>query len=136
MQLFERTKRKPTINLTPLIDILFLLIIFFVVSSRIIGNEGIGLLLPDSNQGRQQPLSLPVLTMTADQQFLLNDTLVPKDNLEAALKGLQNVPNTLILKIDERVPHGTVIALMDLVHAAGFQKIVFGTELQSSPPSP
>ena len=46
MQLFETKRRTPSISLAALIDILFLLIIFFVVSSRIIGESGVKLVLP------------------------------------------------------------------------------------------
>ena len=128
MQLFKKINRKPIINLTPLIDILFILIIFFVVSSKIIGNEGIDIVLPKSNQGQGQPLSLPILILTADQQLLLNDTPILKDELDSKLKQVEGASNTLILKIDERVPHGTVIGLMDLIKSIGIQKIVFSTE--------
>lgn len=128
MRLFETSKRKPTVNLTPLIDILFILIIFFVVSSKIIGDQGIGLTLPESSHGQDQPLNLPVLIVTADQQLLLNDQLVLKENLEISLTQLEGAPTTLIFKIDKSIPHGTVIGLMDLAKSVGFQKVVFGTE--------
>jgi len=128
MQLFERTKRKPIINLTPLIDILFILIIFFVVSSKIIGNQGVGVVLPESNQGQEQPVNLPVLTMTSEQQLFLNESPIAQETLRSALLRLKTPRNTLILNIDERIPHGTVIELMELVKATGFQKIAFGTK--------
>ncbi len=132
MRLFERTKRKPILNLTPLIDILFILIIFFVVSSKIIDNQGVGVVLPESDQGQEQPVNLPVLTMTSDQQLRLNDAPVSQAELAPALLRLKDPRKTLILKIDERIPHGTVIELMDLVKSSGFQKIAFGTESPSS----
>lgn len=128
MRLFETTRRKPTINLTPLIDVLFLLIIFFVVSSKIMGSQGIELTLPQSSQGQEQPLSLPVLLVTADHQLWLNEVPVPKEKLPNALAQLEGKPSTLALKIDEKIPHGTVIELMELAKSAGFQKVVFGTE--------
>ncbi|MBF0286250.1 MAG: biopolymer transporter ExbD [SAR324 cluster bacterium] len=130
MRLFEKSPRKPSINLTPLIDILFILIIFFVVSSKIAGNQGIGITLPKSNQSQEQIQPLPILHMTADQQLIFNNTRLLKANLYRVLTEEipSNQSNTLILKIDERVPHGVVIELMDLVKSAGYQKIVFGTE--------
>ncbi len=135
MRLFKKSPRKPSINLTPLIDILFILIIFFVISSKIVGNQGVGIILPKSNQSQEQIQQLPILQMTADQQLILNDTPLPEENLSAALQeeASVNSSSTLILKIDERVPHGVVIELMDLVKSAGFQKIVFGTEPRSNP---
>lgn len=136
MQLFQKTNRKPVINLAPLIDILFILIIFFVVSSKIIGDEGIDIALPQSNQGQVQSLALPILILTADQQLILNDTPILKEELNSMLIQLGGIPETLMLKIDERVSHGTVIGLMDLIKSIGVQKIVFGTEFQPSQPVP
>ncbi|MGK5093801.1 biopolymer transporter ExbD [Deltaproteobacteria bacterium TL4] len=129
MQLFEKQKHKPGINLTPLIDILFILIIFFVVSSRIIGESGVGLVLPESQQGKSTALTFPVLSMDEKLQFWLNDVLVTSQELPTALqKALQGTPSkTLILNIDKRVPHGKVLALMDQTKTTGFRKIVFGT---------
>ncbi|MBF0276884.1 MAG: biopolymer transporter ExbD [SAR324 cluster bacterium] len=131
MQLFEKTKRKPGINLTPLIDILFILIIFFVVSSKIIGNEGIGIVLPESNLGKEQPLTLPILAVTAEQELLLNEISISKKELASALLNLNSPHSAMILNIDKNIPHGTVIELMDIIKSNGFKKIVFGTRLPS-----
>lgn len=129
MQLFEKTKRKPGINLTPLIDILFILIIFFVVSAKIIGESGVGLVLPESSQGKSTPITLSILSVDENQQIWLNDVLIEKDTLARELRNLQRMTPTgsLIFNVDKRVPHGTVISLMDDAKSAGFRKIVFGT---------
>ena len=128
MRLFEAPQRKPTINLTPLIDILFILIIFFVVSSKLIESQGLSLTLPQSSQGQEQPLSLPVLTVTANSQLWLNEVRVPKEQLPNSLAQQVDGQGTLVFRIDKKVPHGTVVELMGLAKAVGFQRVVFGTE--------
>ncbi|MBF0238578.1 MAG: biopolymer transporter ExbD [SAR324 cluster bacterium] len=133
MQLFEKQKTRPSINLTPLIDILFLLIIFFVVSSKIIGDSGIGIVLPQSSQGESAPVTLPMLLIDANQTIWLNGTSVKMEELIPKLGDLRKavITETLILNVDKRVPHGIVIQLMDDAKKSGFRKIVFGTESRS-----
>ncbi len=138
MQLFQKQRRKPAIILTPLIDILFILIIFFVVSSRIIGDSGIGVVLPKSGQGKDSVSFLPTLMVTSDEQLILNDEPVTWENLAEALqKILEDTPNSpLILNIDERVAHGRVVGLMDQAKEVGFQQIVFGTQYKRANQEP
>ena len=130
MQLFEKKTRKPGINVTSLIDILFILIIFFVVSSKIIGESGVGLVLPNSKQGTPTSLTLPVLSVDAEQQLRLNDILLSSEELPQALQKVIKTTSsqTLILNIDKRVAHGQVIHVMDQAKSAGFHKIIFGTQ--------
>ena len=113
MQLFETKRRTPSISLAALIDILFLLIIFFVVSSRIIGESGVKLVLP-YDKSKRNPLT--------------------EKQLPDALRELKktHARGGLLMNIDRKVPHGRVVRLMNLVRESGFQHIVFGT--QSSRP--
>jgi len=130
MQLFKKNKHKPSINLTPLIDILFILIIFFVVSSKIIGETGIRLILPNSQQGKTTTSTIPILSITSNQELFLDEKKISKPELAAALQQLlkDHSKASLILNIDQKVPHGFVILIMDTAKTAGIQKIVFGTK--------
>ena len=135
MELFEFKQRTPTINLTALIDILFLLIIFFVVSSKIIGESGVKLELPYNKVNSDIISGIPVLEMDVKHKIYLEGNLVRENDLPGILKKLQDKGprNALQLNIDSKVPHGLVIRLMNQVRNAGFHRIVFGT--QSADPS-
>ena len=130
MQLFQNNKHKPSINLTPLIDILFILIIFFVVSSKIIGETGIGIILPKSQQGKTSTSTIPIFSITANKELFLDDQKIDPADLSSKLKELLKGQSetSLILNIDQNVPHGFVISLMDQAKSAGIRKIVFGTK--------
>jgi len=130
MELFEKPKRKPGINLTPLIDILFILIIFFVVSSKISSESGVDMQLPESKQGKPTVISEPVLSMDKQGIIRVEDSVVALDELRTFLSALQKkrTTKTLILNIDQRVEHGVVIRIMDDAKNSGFQKIMFGTQ--------
>ena len=130
MKLFETKQRTPTINLAALIDILFLLIIFFVVSSKIIGETGIKLELPYHDGKSDKTPALPVLEMDAEEKIHLEGKLVGEQDLPEILRSLQKKERkkALLLNIDRKVPHGRVISLMNHVRNAGFHRLVFGTQ--------
>ena len=130
MQLFETKRRNPSINLAALIDILFLLIIFFVVSSRIIGESGVKLVLPYDKVRSSVAVEMPVLVMSANEQLTLQGKPVQEKELAKALLVLkdQNIKGSLLMNIDRKVSHGRVVRLMSLVRESGFQRIIFGTQ--------
>ena len=130
MQLLETKRRTPAINLAALIDILFLLIIFFVVSSRIIGESGVKLVLPYDKSKSSVTVEMPLLEMSAEGKLLLQGKPVSEKKLAEALRRLknENVKTSLLMNIDRKVPHGRVVRLMSVVRESGFQHIVFGTQ--------
>ena len=130
MQLFETKRRIPSINLAALIDILFLLIIFFVVSSRIIGESGVKLVLPYDKEKSSVAVEMPVLVMSANEQLTLQGKPVQEKELAKTLRVLkdQNIKGSLLMNIDRKVSHGRVVRLMSLVRESGFQRIIFGTQ--------
>ena len=130
MQLFETKRRTPSISLAALIDILFLLIIFFVVSSRIIGESGVKLVLPYDKSKRSVALEMPMLEMSTDSKLMLQGNPLTEKQLPDALRDLKktHARGGLLMNIDRKVPHGRVVRLMNLVRESGFQHIVFGTQ--------
>jgi|TARA_B100001964_G_scaffold206367_1_gene237384 biopolymer transport protein ExbD len=130
LQLFETKRRTPAINLAALIDILFLLIIFFVVSSRIIGESGVKLVLPYDKSKSSVTVEMPLFEMSANGKLMLQGKPVSEKKLPEALRRLknENVKGSLLMNIDRKVPHGRVVRLMSVVRESGFQHIVFGTQ--------
>lgn len=130
MRLFDSPPPKLHINLTPLIDILFVIIIFFFVSSRLVNQAGIGMALPTSQQGNSTKSETPILQVLANHTYLLNNKPVLETDLPEALKLLIQTTgsSSLVLNIDRTVAHGDVIRVMDDAKSSGFQKVIFGTE--------
>ena len=111
-----------------------LLIIFFVVSSRIIGESGVKLVLPYDKSKSSVAVEMPMLEMSADSKLMLQGNPLTEKQLPDALQKLKktHARGGLLMNIDRKVPHGRVVRLMNLVRESGFQHIVFGT--QSSRP--
>ena len=133
---FSRTRRvDPIVDVTPLIDIIFQLVLFFMVSTTFISAPGIEVDLPRSSADTvlrdQDDLSIWV---AEDGAVYVDDRPVDFDGLKAALDvAAGDNPNTLImLKADRGVAHGRVVAIMDAARNRGLTQLAIATEIQGS----
>ncbi len=133
MQLLEKKRKKAVINITSLIDVLFLLLIFFMVSSTFLEQPGMKLELPETKSNAPEKIENFILEITPGGAMTLNGQSVIIDNLEEKFKAmLPNVQEkSLVLKADKNVPHGSVVRVMDLAKLSGLEKIVIATKVQS-----
>jgi len=131
MKFFSNKERALSIEITPLIDIVFLLVIFFVVTSKIETNQYLSLDLPTSQ-------SFSSNLTNADKNIILLDsgTLVINNQefdisqIEEVMVGIQasfETSETIILSIENKAYHEWVILLMDKLQGAGFQNLQIKT---------
>ncbi len=129
-----RVKRyiKPVINIASLVDVLFLLLIFFMVTSAFVEQPNIKLELPATRHSEVSKVERTVLTISRDGQLFLKDKPVDKQNLEKELRRLMldTGDDVLVLKADKLVPYGDVIDIMDYAKGAGFKKVVAPTIME------
>jgi len=132
MQLHEKKRHKVLINITSLIDVLFLLLIFFMISSTFVEQPGMKLELPESKSALTEKIKDLVLQINADGTMTLNDENISLENLEDMFK--QILPTleekSLVLKADKTVPHGTVVKVMDLAKLSGLEKLIIATQVE------
>jgi len=113
------------INVTSLIDVMFLLLIFFMVSSTFKNQPAINLVLPRSLSAEQTPSSPSVLYLTAEGDIYLDNLAVTRSELSTALQQVQaaTAEDRIVLRADEKADHGDVVSLIDLVKENGFTRI-------------
>ncbi len=131
---FRRQKREDdTINLTPLIDVVFLLLIFFVVSTTFTKNSHLGIDIPEA-VGELQPEVKDGLdiVISADGAYSVNGQALVNnkpETLRSALQKLSNGDTDLPLSItaDAKTPHQSVVTAMDAAGQLGFEKLSLTT---------
>lgn len=130
MKIVETGKRKTQINLTALIDILFLLIIFLTVTTRFINQQGVSVNLPSAKGGAGVTVTEKLLVeMDEKERLYLNGIRFEWKQLDKEIQNSKYDRNKkVVLNIDQKVVHGKVIALLDVLKQNRFQKVVFGTE--------
>ena len=131
MQFKTRRKRRVLINITSLIDVLFLLLIFLMISSTFLEQPGIKLELPDAQSAILVEQKDFTLFIDKGSRLYLNKTEISIELLEEKLKEvLPEMKNgALILKADQDVSHGIVVKVMDSVKRSGVKKLIIGTKL-------
>ncbi len=129
-----RVKRyiKPVINIASLVDVLFLPLIFFMVTSAFVEQPNIKLELPTTRHSEVSKVERTVLTISRDGQLFLKEKPVDKQNLEKELRRLMldTGDDVLVLKADKMVLYGDVVDIMDYAKGAGFRKVVAPTIME------
>ncbi|MDA8781449.1 biopolymer transporter ExbD [Gammaproteobacteria bacterium] len=131
MKFYKDKERALSVEITPLIDIVFLLVIFFVVTSKIETNQYLTLDLPESesfasslsNNSQNIILLESGVFIVNNQEFAVADI----DKLLAGVASSFSESEAVVLSIESKAFHEWVINLMDGLQALGFQNIQIKT---------
>ncbi|MCH8904763.1 MAG: biopolymer transporter ExbD [Bacteroidetes bacterium] len=115
MNLQTRNKRDPNFNMASLADVIFLLLIFFMLTSTLVAPNAIKLLLPRAD-GQELSKQTVMVSITADLKYYVNDRLVDFEDLQSVIyEEIRNIKDpVIVLRIDETVPHGKTVALLSI----------------------
>jgi len=132
----RRGRRKPVmaeINVTPMVDVMLVLLIIFMVSAPLL-TVGVPLDLPQTQaKSLDQDKNPLTLSVNLKGQVFLNDTEIGLDDLVAKLKAITEARGGLDERIfvrgDKKVDYGTVMKVMGRLSAAGFRRVALVTEV-------
>ena len=118
------------LNMTPLIDCVFLLLIFFMVTTVFKQPYSLQVVLPEAQQGVIVEEKKLVASITQDGRMEINRQLVTLDNLEQVLlrekEGTRSL--TLVVRTDQETPHKYLLDLFEVAKRVGIEKIPLATE--------
>ncbi|NLB35239.1 MAG: biopolymer transporter ExbD [Elusimicrobia bacterium] len=114
----------------PMADVVFLLLIFFMITSSFALEPGISVDLPRALTSEEQPRQRILITITRDRTILLNDDIVSFDNLAGRLEALlaSSRDSVLVVRADRDVPHGFVVRALDISREVGAGQLAIATE--------
>ena len=125
----RRPATRVNIHLTALIDMVFLLLIYFLLTSNFVSQEGVDVQLPrvDSRFGEVEERLIVVVDK--DGRFLLDDREMAPNRLRRALElRLQAGQEAVIINADKRVVYDRVMEAMDIAKQAGATELLLATE--------
>lgn len=134
---FRRHRRENlSLNITPMIDVVFLLLIFFMVTTTFHREAELKIELPEA-QGKQQRAEKGVdVAIDAAGRYFINQKPLPDSQPGTLKKALQeaagdekNLP--LVISADQKTPHQAVITVLDVAHQLGLVHIAFATQTAS-----
>ncbi len=126
------------INVTPLVDVMLVLLIVFMVTAPLM-TSGVNVDLPKANASPVQQDATPLtVSISADSKVYLGDTAMDLPDLVAKLQeASQNNPDRRIfVRGDKDVPYGRIIEVMSTITQGGFTKVALLAEQTGDSPTP
>ena len=129
---FRRKQREsPVVDLTPMIDVVFLLLIFFMISTTFVETSGLSIKLPEASTSiaDHEPKEVKIY-LSKEGVITVDKQEMSVEALQAHLKtfGQRSGDMTFLLLADKDALHGRVVELMDSAKNAGFGKLAIATE--------
>ena len=125
MQFRRKSKAEIAINLAPLIDVIFLLVIFFAVSTTFLETAGLQLELPESSSTAKREVEDITVFLGADGELSFGDEQVDEEQLKEKLREAMNETDrkVVVLRADTHTEHGAVVEIMDLIRDSGAEAL-------------
>jgi len=124
------------INVTPLVDVMLVLLIIFMITAPML-HHGIAVRLPESKTEslRQTPESPLILSLRSDKAIFLDDSPVARGVLEDRLKSrlASRKDRTVFLKADRGLPYGFIVDMLDVLNRSGIDGIGMITTTPEAP---
>ncbi len=129
MRLVNLRRNKPEVQMSPLIDVIFLLLIFYAVTTQFVTDERLKLKLPEAKTAETAGVSReerpPEVKIAADGTVWIDDRIVPESELENRMRQLvERAPDkAVILKGDRAADYGVVVHVLDVARSVGANMI-------------
>ena len=125
-----QNKPMSEINVTPLVDVMLVLLIIFMITAPLL-TSGVSVDLPttdsDALPGQDEPLTI---TMNKNKEIFIGDSKVKAETLKIKLNAIANLnkDSRIFIRADEILPYGEVMELMSLIKNAGYNKVALLTK--------
>jgi biopolymer transport protein ExbD len=118
------------INITPMVDVLLVLLVIFMVTANFLKNESININLPKVNASDPNVAQSVQISITRTGQLLMEGITITEDRMVAKLsRDSKDRPNMRVtLSADERLPYGTIARAMGLIRQSGVTRIALSVK--------
>ncbi|MCB9956091.1 MAG: biopolymer transporter ExbD [Parvularculaceae bacterium] len=122
------------INVTPLMDIVFIMLIFFIVTSTFVKEPGVDVQRPEAQTAKVRKLASILVAITADNEIWINKEKVELDQVKINVESLkqENPKGTAVVQVDAKADSRYLVEVVDQIRAAGVEDVAVSTEDRSS----
>ena len=131
MKFYHINKKTIGFDLTPLIDVVFLLLIFFMLTTTFINVEsGVKVDLPSGDFAKVNERQNIVVSITENNVLYINNKLIDPNKLSESIREQigENIDSLVVLEADQNISHGKVVRVMDLIKKGGAERIAIATK--------
>jgi len=118
------------INLTPMLDVVFIMLIFFIVTATFIKQAGINVLRPEAQTGEQKPTVSMLIAISPNGEIWIDKKRVDPATVRAHIEKLhaENPKGGLVIQADKQSTNEKLMAVLGAARAAGLQEVAISTE--------
>ncbi len=129
----QQAEEEPGIDLTPMLDVVFIMLIFFIVTSSFIKESGIEVNRPQADSASSQEKGNILIAVTADGQVWLDKQIVDVRSVRAHVERMrQEQPEgVVVVQADQDARTGLVVKVMDQARLAGVEDVVLAASTES-----
>jgi len=122
------------INITPLLDIVFIMLIFFIVTSTFVKEPGVEINRPEAQTAKIRKLATILVAITADDKIWINKDEVEIDAVRINIEQLkqENPKGTAVVQVDTKAKSRTLVEVINQIHAAGVEEVAVSTKDRTS----
>ena len=127
---FSRAEEGDVINLTPMLDVVFIMLIFFIVTATFIKQAGIDVFRPQALTGEQRPTVSVLVAISANGDIWIDKKRVDVNAVRAHIERLhaENPKGGLVIQADREAKSEKLIAVLNAARAAGLTEVAISTE--------
>ncbi|MBI3540924.1 MAG: biopolymer transporter ExbD [Deltaproteobacteria bacterium] len=123
------------INVTPLVDVVLVLLIIFMITAPVLYQASLKVNLPKAQSGERNEKSSTLFTVTKSGDLLWDNQVTSWEALSQKLSSMKEElsQKTAIISADQETPHGTVIRLLDTLRQAGLTHFALNVQTVGAP---
>lgn len=126
----RRESEEAAIDLTPMLDVVFIMLIFFIVTTSFVKEAGIDVNRPKAAKATGKPTATIFVAIRANGEVWLDKRAVDVERVGAQIEKMlaESPTDTVIVQADKEAKHGVVVSVMDQIKLAGIEKISIAAE--------
>jgi len=118
------------IDITPMLDVVFIMLIFFIVTASFVKESGIEVNRPDASTSNAKPRANILIAISDTGEIWINKRRVDESQIRANIERMhaENPQGTVVIQADEEAKTKQLVAVMDAARAAGVYDVSLATE--------
>lgn len=127
----SRDQEESEVNLTPMLDVVFIMLIFFIVTASFVKEAGIDVTRPPAATAERKERGNILVAITADDQIWVDRRMVDPRALRANLERLhaENPQGSVVIQADTESKNGLLVLVMDSARLAGIDNVALAAEV-------
>jgi biopolymer transport protein ExbD len=125
-----RETQQSEVNMTPMLDVVFIMLIFFIVTASFVKEAGVDVLRPPASTAEPKDKGNILVAITENGQIWIDRRQVDPRALRASIERLhgENPQGAIVIQADKRSQNHLLVAVMDAAKAAGVKQVAIAAE--------